>query len=371
MVKILIVRLGALGDILHALPAVTAMRAALPEADIGWVVEESWLELLSTRETAASHELSAQKPVVNRIHAVNTKRWRKVMLHPSTTAEIKAVFSEIRGCGYDLAIDFQGAIKSALCAAFGKPKRIAGFADPREWSAHFFYSQRFPRVGEHVIEQNFALVQQSFALIQQALVEQALAASALTQHSGGSELPLTAPLLPRDFAAEAWAEAEIQRLGIASFAVINPGAGWGAKQWPAERFGEVAKALAVHNLKTLVNAGPAEESMADAVVRASGGNAFPLRCSIGQLIAIMRRARLAIAGDTGPLHLAAALGVRTVGLYGPTDPARTGPFGAPGVALRHPESQTTSSHHSHPEDGLLKITTEEVIAAARRLLGSS
>ncbi|HET6841018.1 MAG TPA: lipopolysaccharide heptosyltransferase I [Candidatus Angelobacter sp.] len=354
MVKILIVRLGALGDILHALPAVTAIRAALPEAHIGWVVEESWLELLSTREAAASHELSAQKPVVNRIHAVNTKRWRKVMLHPSTTAEIKAVFSEIRGCGYDLAIDFQGAIKSALCAAFGKPKRIAGFADPREWSAHFFYSQKVPRAGEHVIEQNLAL-----------------ASSALTQHSDGSELPLTAPPLPRDCAAEAWADAEIQRLGIASFAVINPGAGWGAKQWPAERFGEVAKALARHNLKTLVNAGPSEEGMAEAVVRASGGNAFPLRCSIGQLIAIMRRARLAIAGDTGPLHLAAALGVRTVGLYGPTDPARTGPFGAPGVVLRHPESQTTSSHHRHPEDGLLKITTEEVIAAARRLLGSS
>jgi heptosyltransferase-1 len=104
---------------------------------------------------------------------------------------------------------------------------------------------------------------------------------------------------------------------------------------------------------------------------ASGGNAFELRCTIGQLIALMRHARIFIGGDTGPLHLAAALGIPSVALFGPTDPARTGPFGTQAIALRHPESETTFSHHSQTEAGLLKITADDAISAARHLLGSS
>src|SRR5262249_10327982 len=103
----------------------------------------------------------------------------------------------------------------------------------------------------------------------------------------------------------------------------------------------------------------------------SSGNAFELRCSVGQLVAPTRHARIFVGGDTGPLHLAAALGIPVVALYGPTDPARTGPFGTQAIAMRHPERETTFSHHSHVEAGLLKITAEEVISAARHLLGSS
>jgi heptosyltransferase-1 len=198
-----------------------------------------------------------------------------------------------------------------------------------------------------------------------------LAVQALASVLGGQELKLCAPQLPVDPAAEAWAETEIARLGIASFAIMNPGAGWGAKQWPPARFGEVARALAAHNIKTLVNASADETELADAVIDASGGNAFALRCTIGQLIAITRRARLFIGGDTGPLHVAAALQIPVVALYGPTDPARTGPYGTQAITLRHPESETTFSHHDQAEAGLLKITSEEVISAARHLLESS
>jgi heptosyltransferase-1 len=161
------------------------------------------------------------------------------------------------------------------------------------------------------------------------------------------------------------------RLGIASFALVNPGAGWGAKQWPAERFGAVAQALARHNLKTLVNAAPGEATLAQAVVDSSHGNSFVIQCSISQLIALTRRARIFIGGDTGPLHLACAQNVPTVGIYGPTDPARTGPFGRKTIALRHPESKTTFSHHRKPDSGLLKISADEVISAARHLLGGA
>ncbi|HZS29613.1 MAG TPA: glycosyltransferase family 9 protein [Candidatus Angelobacter sp.] len=355
MAKILIVRLGAMGDVLHALPAVTAVRAALPQATIGWLIEERWSELLTAQGRKASPStVSPKKPVVNHVYTIDTRRWRKHFFRPSATSEILGALKRVQKMHYDIALDFQGSVKSALFARCSGTGAVAGFINPRESAARFFYRQKFPRLGEHVIEQNLGL-----------------AAQALKPYLGGADLKLTAPLLPHDPAAESWAENEIARMGIASFTIVNPGAGWGAKQWPPERFGEVAKALAAHNIKTLVNAPHGEEGLAQAVISASGGHAFALHCTVGQLIALMRHARIFIGGDTGPLHLAATSGVPVVGLYGPTDPARTGPFGTQAIALRHPESETTFSHHSHTEAGLLKITAEEVISAARHLLGSS
>jgi heptosyltransferase-1 len=353
MAKILIARLGSMGDILHALPAVTAIRAALPGAALGWLVEDRWTELLTARGAKPDPQaLSPQKPVVNSIHPVDTKRWRQRFFRHGTLAEMSGARRRVRDIRYDIVLDFQGAIKSAILARGSGAAAVAGFRDPREPAARFLYSQRFPRAGEHVIEQNHAL-----------------AAQALQPFLQGQELKLIPPVLPCDAAAEAWAQAEIARLGLASFALLNPGAGWGGKQWPAERFGAVARDLARHNIKSLVNAPPGEEPLARAVVEAADGHALEFHCSIGQLIALTRRARLFIGGDTGPMHLAAALGIPTVALFGPTDPERTGPFSARAIALRHPESQTTFSHHREPDQGLMQIGVEEVVGAARYLLG--
>lgn len=355
MAKILIVRLGAMGDILHALPAVTGIRAALPEAAIGWIVEKRWAELLAAEGAdCIPGAVDRQRPVVNIVHAVDTKRWRGRFWSPSTAAEVLAALRPVRKIHYDIALDFQGSLKSAFFVAGSGAPVKSGFLDPRESAARFFYSQKISRPSGHVIEQNHAL-----------------AAESLKKFLGPRELNLLAPGLPYSPAAEAWAEATIKDLGIASFMLVNPGAGWGAKRWPAVRYGEVAQALAVHGLKTLVNAAPGEEDMAQAIVQASNGQAFAVACTIGQLLALSRRARLFMGGDTGPLHLAAALGVPVVALFGPTDPARTGPFGTRALALRHPESQTTSSHRQEAEPGLLKIGVEEAVSAARRLLGSS
>jgi heptosyltransferase-1 len=355
MVKILIVRLGALGDILHALPTGTAIRAALPYATLGWVVEENWSQLLTASGYKESPEtLSPQKPVVNLIHTVNTRRWRRHIFERKTLAEIRGDLARLRGIHYDIAIDFQGNIKSAVSARASSARQIAGFVNPREASARFFYHQKYSRSGEHVIEQNLSLANQ-----------------ALQSHLAGQSLKLLAPQLPCDPAAEAWAMAEINRLGVASYAMVTPGAGWGGKQWPAERFGALARALAAHNLKTLVNTAPGEEHLANKVVEASNGSAIPVQCTIAQLIALIRRARIFAGGDTGPLHLAAALGIPVVAIFGPTDPARTGPFGTRAVVFRHPESKTTFSHHRQPDEGLLKITADEVIGAARHLLGAA
>ncbi|HKD44510.1 MAG TPA: glycosyltransferase family 9 protein [Candidatus Angelobacter sp.] len=354
MAKILIARLGSMGDILHALPAATAIRAALPDSTLGWLIEERWTELLTARGAKPDPAyVSAQKPVVNLIHTVDTKRWRRRIFRHGTVAELRGARRRVSDIHYDLVLDFQGAIKSAVLGRLSGAAGTAGFEDPREPGARFLYSQRFPRIGDHVIEQNHAL-----------------AAQALKKLLNGQELKLIPPVLPCDPAAEAWAQSEIVRLGIASFALLNPGAGWGGKQWPTERFGAVAQTLAKHNIKSLVNAPPGEENLASAVVETAGGHAFAVNCSIGQLIALTRRARILIGGDTGPMHLAAALGVPTVALYGPTDPARTGPFSDKAIALRHPQSETTFSHHPTPDAGLLQISADEVIGAARHLLGA-
>jgi heptosyltransferase-1 len=353
MAKILIARLGSMGDILHALPAATAIRAALPNATLGWLIEERWTELLTARGVKPDPQaLSPQKPVVSFIHTVDTKRWRRRFLHHGTLGEMRGARRRVFAVHYDLVLDFQGAIKSAVLARWSGAEAVAGFRDPREPAARFFYSQRFSRAGEHVIEQNHAL-----------------AAQALRPFLDGKELKLIPPALPCDSAAEAWAQTEIARLGLATFALLNPGAGWGGKQWPPERFGAVAKALAQHNIKSLVNAPTGEEALARAVVESAGGHAFEIKCTIGQLVGLTRRARLFVGGDTGPMHLAAALNVPTVALFGPTEPERTGPFSPKAITLRHPQSKTTFSHDRQPDEGLVQIGAEEVIGAARYLLG--
>jgi heptosyltransferase-1 len=156
----------------------------------------------------------------------------------------------------------------------------------------------------------------------------------------------------------------------ARFAILNPGAGWGAKRWPAERYGLVAKELAKDGLHSLVNYGPGEEELAASVEAASEGTARKISCSVSELIALTRRAHLFIGGDTGPMHLAAALQVPVVGLFGPTNPARNGPFGTRFIVLRSASSVTDHARHRETERGLMEIAPEEVVAAARKLLGA-
>jgi len=152
--------------------------------------------------------------------------------------------------------------------------------------------------------------------------------------------------------------------------IVTPGAGWGAKEWPAERYGKVSRELANEGANVLVNYGPAEEQLARDVQESSGGAAQPITCSIAELIALTRRASLFIGGDTGPMHLAAALSVPVVAIFGPTDPARNGPHSEKSIVLRNSASPTSLSHTSEPDPGLLQIMPDEVLAAARKLLES-
>jgi heptosyltransferase-1 len=346
--RLLVVRLGSMGDIIHTLPAATALRQAFPQATMGWIVEERWAELLCTLPTPRSGPRSPQRPLVDRIHTTNTAKWRASPLSSQTWEQMAAGLSELRAGRYQVAADFQGAVRSALMARWSGAPVIFGVAQPRENVASMFYTRQVIAHGAHIVEQNFSL------------------AEAIAGHS--LEMPRVE--FPHDESAEQECERRLRALDIHDFVLLNPGAGWGAKQWPAERYGQVARHLADDGLRSLINSGPGEEGLVQEVEAASGGAAKGIALSLTQLIALTRRARLFIGGDTGPLHLAAALRIPVVGIFGPTDPARNGPFGTRSIVLRSPESPTTHTRHPQPDEGLLEISSEEVVAAARKLLGS-
>ncbi len=187
----------------------------------------------------------------------------------------------------------------------------------------------------------------------------------------GLRLAPAEPVLAREIAAEAWCDgifAELPDSARSRVVVLSAGGGWGAKRWPAERFGAVAAALHDKRLRRFVSAANAEDELAHRVVQASAGTAWSVVCDLPQLTALLRRAALCIAGDTGPLHLAAAVGTPVVGIYGPTDPARNGPFTQKKRILRSPQSTTDHSRHAATEAGLLSISAEDVIHSALELL---
>jgi heptosyltransferase-1 len=373
--RLLVVRLGAMGDILHALPAVTALRQAHPSWIIDWVVEPRWQALLSaetsqeqTPRLPSSPDVipfqcgqNPAQPVVSHLHFAPTKAWRKAPFSNQTANEIKALRATLQAGHYNVVLDLQGAIRSAVVAHLAGCRRRIGEAEPRERAARWLFTERIVTHGAHVIQQDVEL------------------ASAIA----GDPLSAVAPWLPVDPAAEAWADtilpaAAVQpgsprtglhpRGGDQPTVLLSPGGGWGAKRWPAERYALVARELIKRGCRVLVNVGPGEQPLAEVIVKATGGAALPLTCSLAQLIALTRRVRLAIAGDTGPLHLACALGRPVVGIYGPTDPSRNGPFGTRFKVLRSPVSRRDHRRRDATEVGLLTIQPESVLRAARALL---
>lgn len=341
--RLLVVRLGAMGDILHALPAVTALRQQHPAWIIDWVVEPRWRALLSSSEVTTR---GPGRPVVDDLHLAPAREWSRNPLRISTIHEIKTLRCALRTRGYDTVIDFQGAIRSAIIGRMAGSRRLIGEAEPREPAARWFFTDRVVTQGMHVIEQDMELAEQI----------------------AGDELSPAQPLLPVDLASEAWCDELLRASGGQPLALVNPGAGWGAKRWPAERYAAVASGLTARGFRVLVNAGPGEEALAEAIVQGTGGAAVSLAMNLDQLIAVTRRIALCIAGDTGPLHLACALGRPVVGIYGPTDPSRNGPYGTRFRVLRSPTSRRDHSRRAEPEAGLLTITPEDVLQAAGELM---
>jgi heptosyltransferase-1 len=253
---------------------------------------------------------------------------------------------------YTCAIDFQGLYKSSLLAGFSGAGRRIGFdrAWARENGAAMFYTERVIPAGRHVAELNYSLAERAGAL-----------------RPAKPEYPLRVPA-----GGAASVRARLHDLGIrGEYVVVGPGGSWRAKCWPAERFGQFCREIAKRfDMSVVVIQGPGEESVAEETVRAAApARPAILATTIEELMGLLAHARCAVAADSGPLHLAAALGTQVIGLYGPTDPARNGPF-APGAVIvdKARPDEISYKRRSDFSAAMLRITVEDVLAAADALL---
>lgn len=312
--RILIIKLSSIGDVVHTLPAAALLRRALPDAHIAWVVERR------------ASEIIRDSPVIDELIELDTRAWRRDFLIGSTIGDMRGQLNQLRkspnlnGAGAaDIAIDFQGLIKSGLVAFASRAKRRIGFetSDLREKASKMLLTDQAATSGlNHVIEKNLALAQAAIAFTS------AKRAEAERAPNSGYEFPIAVSAGDERF-IEAAIEDQSGR-----FAIINPGGGWPTKLWPSELYAQVADWLwSDCGLASFVTFGPGEEGLARAIAsNARSIEVRPLASTLKQFVALARRAALFIGGDTGPLHLAAASGAPIVGLYGPTSPKRNGPF---------------------------------------------
>ncbi len=327
------------------MPAVAALRALHPDWDIGWAIEPRWRALLAT--SVNEMHRGVEMPMVDGWFAVPTQKWKQWGVSMATASSVVKLRRELRVGRFDLCVDMQGTIRSSMVGRMAGVRRFVGMDAPRERAARMLYGERVKLSATHVVEQGCELLGTAV----------------------GEVLRPGKVVLPVNATAETWCDG----LGLEGrFVLIAPTAGWGAKEWPPKRFGAVAAALGKAGFGVVVNAWGLDAT-ADAVVRASKRFAMAIPCTVGQMIALVRRASLVIGGDTGPLHLAAALERPVLGLYGPTDPARNGPFGArtvfPGRVLRDASSVTDHSRIAGTESGLMRIEVDEVVGAALEILG--
>jgi heptosyltransferase-1 len=312
--RILIVRLGAMGDIIHALPAVASLKHGFPGSDVSWVVHRRWTPLLEGN------------PFVDRV----------IPLDRCSLSCVREAWKDLRARPYDFAVDFQGLVQSAVIASVARPDRIFGFhqSQVKEKPAALFYSTRIRAVSRHVVDRNLELAA-------------AAGASAMLQM-----FPLP----------EGEKEGELPE---GEFVLANPLAGWGAKQWPLENYGKLGRMLREElGIPLVLNGAPDAAGtlgrVKEARVHVTG---------IPGLIYATRRARAVVGIDSGPLHLAAALGKPGVAIYGPTDPARNGPYGETFTVLRSAGAITSFKRRKPVDRSMEEITPEMVFEALKGRIG--
>jgi heptosyltransferase-1 len=302
---ILVVRLGALGDIIHTLPAVASLKHSYPGCRLSWAVESKWIPLLEGN------------PFVDRLLPVRRDSFSALL----------ASRRELRAERYDFAVDFQGLLKSALAASMARPGRIFGFhqSQTRERISGLFYSDKTVSASAHVVDRNLDLA--------------AAAGAASTLRV----FPLPAGRPEGDLPA-------------GDFVLASPLAGWGSKQWPSEHYGVLAGRIRKELGMPLVLNGPP-------------GSGLDHISGLPGLIDATRRAAAVIGVDSGPMHIAAALAKPGVAIFGPTDPARNGPYGESIRILRATGAPTTYKRDADIAASMRSISPDTVFDALKTVLG--
>jgi lipopolysaccharide heptosyltransferase I len=329
--SILIVRLGAMGDVIHTLPAACRLKRAFPSARIAWAIEPRWAPLLEGNS------------FVDEIITVPTAAWRKHLASPATWAEARGLRRRLREASFDAAIDFQGLLKSAVLARLSGAPRVYGFtrSELREPLARRFYSDCVEASQRHVVDKNLAL------------------AAAAGAKGGPLEFPLPPGKPQRD-------------LPEGEFVLASPVAGWKAKQWPPQYYARLADLLHQRTAMTLVlDCIAADRPYCEQIRRLAPAGSCQLHISeLEGLIAATRRARAVVGIDSGPLHLAAALGLGGVAIFGQTDPARNGPYGETFTVLRAPDALTSYKREDDLAPSMSTIRPEQVWQALEARLAS-
>jgi heptosyltransferase-1 len=282
--SILVVRLGAMGDVVHALPAVASLKQTFPDCRLAWAIAPKWIPLLEGN------------PYVDRVLPFNRRHLR----------DLRAALGELRALKPDLAVDFQGLIQSAVVARLARPERLFGFGKKsvRERLAATLYKTRVEPSTVHIVDRNLELAAACGARVHQA------------------EFPIPAGTSEGHLPEE-------------PFVLASPLAGWPGKQWPLSHYAQLAALLAERQIVLVANLAPGRAAELSGIP-----NIVPHVSTLAGLIGATRRASAVVGLDSGPLHLAAALGKPGVALYGPTDPARNGPYGGTIRVLRVPGVQT-------------------------------
>ena len=334
---IALVKLSSLGDVVHALPAARALRAWWPRAELTWVVER--------REQA----ILAGNPDLDHVVAVDTRLWRREFRRPGGTpaviAKVRGLVRRLAAGRFDVAVDLQGLWKSGVITALTRAPLRVGLAVShcRERGNAWFTNRRVtpPKEAAHVVDQYRAVIG---------------ALGVDLSAVGPSAFPIA-----REPGAEAavarWLEEEGVKTG-APLVLLNPGSGGGHKRWAVEAFRRLGEETAMRvGARVAISWGPGEEPLARAIAHGMRPGALvPPSTTIPEMVALFRRAALVVGGDTGPVHVAAVLGVPTVGLYGPTSARRNGPYGPRVATIQSPTGRMEG------------ISVESVLAAAQALL---
>jgi lipopolysaccharide heptosyltransferase I len=304
--KILIVRLSSLGDILHTIPALNSLRAAFPQAEIDWLVEEKAASLLSA------------VPAIDEIVAINIGALKSHPARPGSWRGVLRVIRALRARHYDLCFDFQGLIKTGFLSFVSGARERLGFSSRlvRERPAHWFYTRKLnhPGAAVHIVSQNLLLA----------------------QLGGGVAVSREVDLKVPDPEAR-HIDNLLNQQDLKEFVVINPGGGWPTKRWSPASYGVLAQRIQTElKLRVVVTTGPGEETLYTSLMQTcSHTPPIHLQLPFLQLIPLFKRARLIIGGDTGPFHLACALHRPVVGLFGPTSPIRNGPWSDEDESVEH------------------------------------
>lgn len=327
--RFLVVRLGSLGDIVHTFSAVAGLRKSFPNSDIIWVTHPRWKFLVESSSLASE------------VWPVETR----------SLSSLRATLGRIRHEHWDASIDYQGLWKSASLPFLGGVKRRIGFSAEtiREYAVPILYSERVRCTAVHIADQNGELSAQA-----------------------GAGIPVTDFCLRISEDDANAVRTQFQKVDLERYIVLSPGGGWRSKCWPPEHFGALCRKIRESlGLRCVVNYGPGEDDLV-AAIRACSGDADPLPYdgALGPLMAVLRQAVCIVGGDTGPLHLAVALGTPAVALFGPTDPARNGPYRGRAIVLRSPHARTSHKRSDRTDPSMLEISVDAAFDAVRRCVGA-